>query len=242
MRKQILYYALKYEGDYHKIKNAILKEEPWFECHYEGQYVTIVDEHYPNKLRQLQCAPWILFYQGNIKLLQERGIAIVGGREHSKYGADMCKHVVGQLKHRYVIVSGLAKGIDAIAHQSALDHQTIAVLGCGIDTYYPYENKILQEKIAKTHLLLSEYPGHVRPFASHFPWRNRILAALSEGVVVIEAKVKSGTLRTVEYGLELGLPIYCIPHCFDNPLGQGGNVLIAQGAYILAEEGDLNLI
>lgn len=242
MREQILYYALKYRGDWNKIAKAMINQEIWLKAVYHGHYITIVDDEYPDKLKRLQYAPWILFYKGNLQLLNEESIAIVGGREHSKYGADMTVMVTEVLKQKYVIVSGLAKGIDAIAHHNALDHKTIAVLGCGIDRYYPIQNKELQKSIAKHHLLLSEYPDDVKPYPAHFPWRNRILAALSKGIVVIEAKVKSGTLKTIHYGLELNLPIYCIPHCFDNPLGRGNNVLIAQGAYILAEEEDLCLI
>ena len=242
MRKQILYYALKYQGDYQKIANALIHQEAWEDIHYEGQYITIVDEEYPEKLKRLQYAPWILFYKGNIDLLKHKAIAVIGGRQHSKYGVQMCEKLVNSIKSRYVIVSGLAKGIDGYAHRSAFNTNTIAVLGCGIEVFYPYENKQLQMEIAQNHLLLSEYPGMTKPYPSHFPWRNRILAALSEGIVVIEARVKSGTLKTVSYGLELDLPIYCIPHCFDNPWGKGGNVLIGQGAYILAEEGDFDLI
>ena len=242
MREQILYYALKYQGDWKKIAKAISTHEKWFSISYQGLYITIVDDDYPKHLKRLQYAPWILFYKGNLNLLKEEGIAVIGGREHTKYGRDMCEMVVKVLKEKYVIVSGLAKGIDGIAHKEALNHKTIAVLGCGIERCYPYEHKTFQGEIAKNHLLLSEYPGDVQPYPSHFPWRNRILAGLSKGIVVIEAKVKSGTLKTITYGLELDLPIYCIPHCFDNYLGRGNNVLIGQGAIILAEEADLHLI
>lgn len=242
MRKQILYYALKYHGDYKHIANAIRQNEPWQEVNYEGDYITIIDEQYPSSLKRLQYAPWILFYKGNLSLLNEEAVAVIGGRVHSKYGGDMCRMVVQYLKQKYVIVSGLAKGIDAIAHINALDYHTIAVLGCGIDVFYPYENKQLQQTIAQNHLLLSEYPGNVKPYPYHFPWRNRILAGLSKAIIVVEAKIKSGTIQTIHYGLEIDIPIYCIPHCFDNPHGRGGNILISQGANIIADEEDLYLI
>lgn len=242
MREQILYYALKYHGEWKAIAKALGRQEPWQPVVYAGSYVTIVDEDYPASLKRLEYAPWILFYKGNIDLLHRPCAAVIGGRICSEYGRKMCEWLTSELKHRYVIVSGLAKGIDAAAHQSALDQQTIGVLGCGIDVYYPHENRQLQEQMNQTQLVISEYPGSVKPLPYHFPWRNRILAGLSQAVIVVEAKAKSGTMQTVNYGLELGLPIYCVPHAFDNLLGRGGNILISQGAQIISEEKDLTLI
>ncbi|MEG2544649.1 MAG: DNA-processing protein DprA [Longicatena sp.] len=242
MKKQILYYALKYDGDWKKIQKAILTNETWNEIVYQGKYTTIVDEDYPEKLRRLQYAPWILFYEGDLALASTQICGIVGSRLCSSFGIDTCIHVVNLLKKRYTIVSGLAKGIDAIAHKTSLDMHTIAVIGCGLDTIYPKENAYLYQQIREHHLLLSEYPNGSKPFAYHFPWRNRIIAALSDALVVIEAKKRSGTLLSVNEALELDIPVYCIPHDFKKVEGMGCNLLLSQGANILIDDEDIMLI
>lgn len=239
MREQILYYAIKYQGEWQKITEAIGNCEPWTKIAYDHPYITIVDEAYPKSLKRLRYAPWILFYEGDLSLLSHDQVAIVGARKCDEYGVMMCKHVCALLKQSCVIVSGLAKGIDAIAHREALHHKTIAVIGCGIDVCYPKENSWLYQQIRKHHLLLSEYPAGVKPLAYHFPWRNRIIAGLSKAVVVIQARKRSGTLLTVNEALDLNIPIYCIPHTFDDPCGSGCNLLISQGANILVDDEDI---
>lgn len=242
MRKQILYYALKYAGEWHKIAKAIAHQEPWSEVEYAGRYVTIMEDDFPKRLRELEFCPWILFYEGDLSLCKQAGVSIVGSREGDDYGVMMCKKIVNDLKERYVIISGLAKGMDGCAHHSALSHRTIGVVGCGIDQEYPKENASLYRAMRKNHLIISEYPNGVKPLAYHFPWRNRIIAALGTSLIVIQAKIKSGTMLTVNEALKLDIPIYCVPHRYHDIYGSGCNLLISQGANILVEDEDIQNI
>lgn len=239
MREQILYYAIKYQGEWQRITKAIAEHEPWESVSYEHPYVTIVDENYPASLKRLRYAPWILFYEGDLSLAHKQAVAIVGSRLCDAYGEQMCRHITAMLKEKCVIVSGLAKGIDAIAHREALHHHTIGVIGCGVDVRYPKDNAWLYEQLSKLHLILSEYPLGVKPLAHHFPWRNRIIAGLSATVVVVQAKKRSGTLLTVNEALDLDIPVYCVPHTFQDPNGAGCNLLISQGANILLDDEDI---
>lgn len=242
MRNQILYYAWKYHGEWKRIAKAIRDQEKWEILAYEGQFVTIVDNEYPESLRMLEFPPWILFYEGDWALLERKAVAVIGSRKTSFYGKKACEHVVSLLKKRYVIVSGVAKGIDSFAHQEALDHYTIGIIGCGLDISYPKENSLLYQQLKKNHLVISEYPKGVKPLAHHFPWRNRLIAALSSAIVVIEANIKSGTMLTVNEGLILNKSIYCIPHAYFEEQGKGCNLLISQGAYIIVDDQDIEHI
>ena len=241
-RNQILYYAVQYDGEYRKIKQAIDEQKPWHNINYAQKFVTIVDEEYPNLLKQLQDPPFILFYKGNLDLLKRLGVCVIGSRMPTSYGLQMTRNVVSIVKENYVIISGLAKGIDGCAHKEAMNKDTIGVIGCGLDQYYPSVNRLLQKDMEQYQLVISEYPNGVKPLAYHFPWRNRIIAALSHAVVVIEASMKSGTMLTVNEALKLDIPIYCIPHAFDNLHGIGNNFLIAQGAYVLVDYQDIRMI
>lgn len=242
MREQLLYYAVKYDGNYQKIKQAMEREEPWKKIEYDGNYVTIFDAQYPMKLRRLQYAPWVLFYEGNLFLAKNDGCGIIGSRNVTPYGREMCEKITRDVKKRYTIISGLAKGVDGLAHRCALDQHTIAVIGCGLDICYPKENAWLYQEIKEKHLLLSEYPKGSKPLAYHFPWRNRILAGLSDCLVVIEAKKRSGTLITVNEALAIDIPVYCVPHDYLREEGVGCNLLISQGANILVDEEDIHEI
>lgn len=242
MREQILYYAIKYKGEWKYIQNAMQKNEPWEKVAYDGNYITVYDKEYPEKLRRLQYAPWILFYEGNIALLNRKSAGIIGSRDASKNGVEMCKTLCEHLSSKYIVVSGLAKGIDAIAHQCSLHRGTIGIVGCGLDVVYPKQNAFLYEIMRKNHLILSEYPIGVAPLAFHFPWRNRILAALSDILIVVEAKKRSGSMLTVNEALTLDIPVYCMPHAFGDIYGEGGNLLIGQGAGILSDITDIEII
>ncbi|NBK97537.1 MAG: DNA-protecting protein DprA [Erysipelotrichia bacterium] len=244
MRERILYYALKYDGDFRKISNALLHDEPFKKCQYEGHFITLVDQCYPRCLLQLRFKPWILFYEGDLSLLEKEMIAVVGSRNASEYGKACTYELIHYMKERYGVVSGLAKGIDGYAHQLALleKRSTIAVVGCGIDVAYPKENEALYKQIAKEGLIISEYPNGSKPYAHHFPWRNRIIAALGKALVVIEAKKRSGTLISVNEALELGKDIYCFPHHYFDENGQGCNSLILQGCAILSGREDIQEI
>lgn len=242
MREQILYYAVKYRGEWNKITQAIADQEAWSPIAYAGAYVTIMDDEYPAVLKKLRYAPWIIFYEGNLELLKQSCVSIVGARDCDAYGMQMCKHVVDILKKNYVIVSGLAKGIDGCAHRCALSAHTIGVIGCGLDVVYPSVHADLYAQMKKQHLIISEYPYGTKPLAHHFPWRNRMIAALGQALVVIQARKRSGTMLSVNEAIELSIPVYCIPHNFGYTAGEGCNLLISQGANILLDDDDIRAI
>ena len=155
-REAILWYAIQYDGDWKKIGNAIKAHENYSIISYPYPYFTIVDEMYPEAFKHLRYPPWIIFYQGNVCLLKEKGVGIVGARNCSVQALQNTDTIVQRLQSKYVIVSGLAKGIDARAHLNA--SKTIGVLGCGINVIYPKENAILFERMKKSGLIISEYP------------------------------------------------------------------------------------
>ena len=133
MRDQILYYALLYHGDWNRIAKAISLNEQWRKIDYRGCYLTIADEGYPQCFRRLRYPPWILFYKGNMDLLNHKAVPVIGSRKASTEGKKAAQEIVDILKKKYVIISGLAKGIDAQVHHSALDRMTVGIIGCGID-------------------------------------------------------------------------------------------------------------
>lgn len=241
-RDAILWYAIQFQGDWKCIANALKSNLPYQKINIEYDFVTIVDKEYPDAFRHLRYPPWIFFYQGNILLLKQECIGIVGSRNCSDQAIKNTQIVVNKLKHKYCIVSGLAKGVDAYAHLSSLDRNTIGVIGCGIDQIYPYQNKDLYRKMQNTQLIISEYPMGVKPFAKNFPWRNRLIAALGNALIVIEATMKSGTMLTVNESIELSKPVYCLPTSFNESAYPGCNYLISQGAQILIDEKELEYI
>lgn len=239
MNKAILYYAIKYNGDWTKIGQAIKNKEDYKEYVYPYPYVTIVDEEYPSCFKRLRYPPWILFYLGNLDLLNQKCVGVIGARACSKEALKNTETIVNAIKDKYCIVSGLAKGIDAKAHESALYNQTIGIIGCGINRIYPKENEYLYYYMSQHQLILSEYPANVAPLAKHFPWRNRLIAACIDALIIIEAKRRSGTMLTVNECLALSVPIYCVPTAFGNQEYPGCNDLISSGAMILCDVKDL---
>lgn len=231
-RNKLIAYALKYQGNYDKILAAILKNEE-----IEGKEIknclTILDKEYPIDFFCLKTPPFVLFYKGNLNLLKEKKIAIVGSRDACTYAIEATKKLSLKNKDK-VIVSGLAKGIDAIAHQYA--DKTIGIIGCGIDYIYPYENKNLYEKIIKDGLLISEYPEFCKPLGYHFPFRNRLIAALAQTVYIMQSKEKSGTITTVNEALELGKDIKVLPFDIFSEEGIYNNQLINDGALMIKKE------
>ncbi|MBY5034531.1 DNA-processing protein DprA [Streptococcus gallolyticus] len=193
---------------------------------------SILDDIYPLELRKIYNPPVLLFYLGNLDLLEESKLGVVGSRNASKIGTGSVKKIVNELDNRFVIVSGLARGIDTAAHIACLKNggKTIAVIGCGLDTYYPKENKELQDYIAKHHLLLTEYPVGEEPKKFHFPERNRIIAGLSQGVAVVEAKMRSGSLITCERAMEEGRDVFAVPGSILEGNSEGCHHLIKEGA------------
>lgn len=191
-------------------------------------------KNFPKQLKRLHDAPPLIWTKGSVDLLQHQQVAIVGGRNASFHGIRFAQRLSQELsEHGYTIVSGLARGIDKAAHQGALKKHTIAVLAGGVDKLYPKENIALYEQMCQNHLVISEMPPGVEPTAELFPRRNRIIAALSNGICIIEAALKSGSLLTAKYGLDIGLPIFACPgHPYD-PRTKGSNQLIKDGAFLL---------
>lgn len=202
------------------------------------------DKEYPMGLKEIYDYPLILYCWGNCKLLEENNkIAIVGCREYSKYGKEICMKLGKELSEAgYVIVSGLARGIDSFSHISALKSKglTIGVLGNGLNHFYPAENKLLEyEMINNNGLIISEYPINMEPTRYTFPARNRIISAISNGLLVIEAKEKSGTLITVDFALEQGKNVYCVPGNINSANSVGTNRLIKEGATMVTSVEDI---
>lgn len=201
-----------------------------------AQAVTRRDPEYPKLLSQLFDPPAVLFYRGTLPDHEKKYIAVVGSRHPSKYGLYACEQIVGPLAEAgAVIVSGLAYGIDAIAHNCTVQHggTTIAVLGSGVDaaSIYPSGNRAIASQIlAHGGAIISEFPIGTLPLKGHFPFRNRIIAGLSHGTLVIEAAQKSGSLITARCALEAGRDVYAVPGPIDSPLSEGPNNLIKMGA------------
>jgi DNA processing protein len=205
-------------------------------------YVTIWDKDYPNLLKRISDAPVILFYKGNIQAQHERSIAVVGTRTPSIYGKIITREIVRQLvSHDFTIVSGLARGVDSIAHHTTLQSngQTIAVLGCGIDLCYPPENRPLYQQIQKQGYIVSEYLVGTGPDAMNFPRRNRIISGLSLGTLVVEAGEKSGAIISALFALNQNREVFAIPGNINNPRSRGCNKLIKEGAKLVQSVDDI---
>lgn len=202
------------------------------------QYYSIEDVMYPERLRKIPDAPYGIFVKGTLPSNEKETAAIVGTRNHSGYGESMAKEYGKILALCDIgVVSGMARGIDGIAQWSVLEHggDTYGVLGCGTDICYPPENRPLFDRIPGHGALISEYLPKTQPKAGLFPMRNRIISGLSDIVLVIEAREKSGTLITVDMALEQGKEVYALPGRVTDPLSGGCNRLIMQGANILPD-------
>ncbi|MDR0137353.1 DNA-processing protein DprA [Metabacillus idriensis] len=202
--------------------------------------LTLFDENYPELLREIPDPPPILFYKGDISRLKiKKMISIVGTRNPTSYGSNALRKIVNPLvKDGWTIVSGLAKGIDALAHRAALSENgnTIGVIAGGLNHFYPKENQALFEQMCNEQLVLSEHPPNIKPQKWHFPQRNRIISGLSLGTVVMQAKEKSGSLITANTALDQGRQVFAVPGSIFDDFSAGANQLIKQGAY-LAEDG-----
>lgn len=196
--------------------------------------VCFYDNNYPKKLLNIKEKPFALFYTGDLPREDRFQVAMVGARQCSEYGRYMASLISSGLANYDVeIVSGMAVGIDGIAGMAALDSgaKSYAILGCGVDVCYPRANKALYERLKKSGGVISEYPVKEGAVAVHFPKRNRIISGLSDVVIVVEAREKSGTLITVDYALEQGKEIMIVPGRATDPLSVGCNSLIKAGAY-----------
>ena len=209
----------------------------------EIQTITLYDECYPKKLKELYDRPIVLYVKGNKDILNEFSLAIIGCREYSKYGEIVSKDIAYKIaKSGIVTVSGLARGIDSFAHEATLKAggRTIAVIGSGLDNIYPRENIALADEIVRSGgVIVSEYIVGTKPAKMNFPARNRIISGLSNGVVVIEAKKKSGTMITVDFALEQGKDVFAVPGSVLSKNSEGTNELIKQGAKLITNIKDI---
>ena len=193
-------------------------------------YFTIEDDIYPQCLKEISNPPLKLYYKGNLDLLKdERLIAVVGTRNPSSYGKLCCEYMVKKMTSANItIVSGFAKGIDSIAHKTSLlaGGKTIAVIASGLDIVYPASNLSLYREIEEKGLILSEYEAGVKPFKFNFPQRNRIIAGLSKGTIVVESKDRGGSLITADLALEYNRDVYAVPGDIFSEYSKGCNNLI----------------
>ncbi|MGE5538896.1 MAG: DNA-processing protein DprA [Gemmatimonas sp.] len=205
-----------------------------------GRLLALGDPEYPRLLSAIEDAPPLLSVLGRPELLTDRAIAIVGARNASgsgrKFGRDLAA-ALGQLG--YVVVSGLARGMDAAAHEGALATGTVAVMAGGVDIIYPRDNAGLYERIRETGALVSEQPLGLSPTARHFPIRNRIVSGLSLGVVVVEASLRSGSLITARLAGEQGREVMAVPGSPMDPRARGANRLLRDGAALIEEPTDV---
>lgn len=202
-------------------------------------YYTVFDWNYPARLRKISDAPLALYVIGSLPPEDKMTAAVVGARKHSYYGEKQTKIFSAILAGQQVgVISGMARGIDSIAQMTALENggSTYAVLGCGVDVCYPPECRRLYEMLSRRGGIISEYPPGTQPKAGLFPLRNRIISALGDILLVMEARARSGTLITVDMALEQGKEIWALPGRCDDVLSFGCNRLIAQGAGILTSE------
>ena len=207
--------------------------------------ISINDREYPQILKEIYDPPISLYIKGNKDILNNPSIAIIGCREASDYGKKTARYFSYNLANKNInIISGLAKGVDSYAHIGTLSTvgRTIAVVGNGLDSVYPVENKELLYRILKKGgAIISEYPLGTRPEKMNFPARNRIISGMSKGVIVIEAKKKSGTLITVDFALEQGRDVYVIPGNINSVNSAGTNELIKQGAKLVTTYDEIEI-
>ncbi|MEM7591030.1 MAG: DNA-processing protein DprA [Cyanobacteria bacterium P01_A01_bin.83] len=204
------------------------------------QFWTPSESLYPRLLAEIPSPPPLLYYLGQVEPRENDGskpmIGIVGTREPTEYGKRWTRKITQALvSHGFGIVSGMAAGIDAVAHQSCLEAQgrTIAVLGTGVDTVYPYSNRQLYQRLLEQGLLVSEYPAQTQPDRNHFPARNRIIAGLCRAVLIMEAPQRSGALITARFANDFGRDVYVLPGSLDNLQSRGCLALLNSGAHVI---------
>ncbi len=225
------------------LRKSLQPEKLLDEIHRLGaQVVTLADENYPPLLRETEGSPAVLYVKGTLTAQDQRAVAVVGTRKASNYGAEMTRRLVVALTQAGVtIVSGLAYGIDVIAHQEALNAggRTIAVLGCGIDILYPSNHRHVAEKIIKNGALITEFAPGTEPLPVNFPIRNRIISGMTLGTLVVEAPEKSGALQTANFAGEQGRDVFAVPGNVTSPNSMGTNMLIQDGAKLVISAEDI---
>ncbi|MBC1499925.1 DNA-protecting protein DprA [Listeria weihenstephanensis] len=204
--------------------------------------LSIEDTCYPSLLREIYDPPLLLFTKGDLDLLTYEMLAVVGTRKMNEHGKEIISKLVGPLcQNAFVIVSGLALGVDAQAHKEAIrtGGRTIAVIGSGFLQFYPLENTALFANIAANGLILSEYAPHITARKWHFPERNRIISGLSVGTLIIQAEKRSGSLITADAALNQNREVFAVPGNIFEPVSMGTNNLIQQGAKLVTEVTDI---
>jgi DNA processing protein len=207
-----------------------------------ARVVTSRDGEYPQNLRQIYDPPPVLFVRGSICEADRFAVGVVGTRVPSEYGRSLTMKISGELAKRGLcVVSGGARGIDTSAHTAALqtEGRTIAVLGCGIDVVYPYENRGLFKKIAETGAVISEFVPGTKPDAWRFPARNRLISGLSLGILVVESKARGGAMITATIAAEQGRDVWAIPGATDSVTSEGPHRLIKEGAKLIESASDI---
>jgi DNA processing protein len=232
----------KRQGPYGLARVAALRR---WRCMPNRHLLTLLDADYPKRLRHLDDPPPVLYVQGAIAWLHTPMIAIVGSRRASAQGQESAGFLASEISRRgWSIVSGLADGIDAAAHKATLQGaqrqaSTVAVIGTGIDQIYPTSNTALRDAIGQHGAILSEWPLGTPPKAAHFPQRNRLIAALAHGVVVVEAALRSGSLITARLANELGRDVFALPGSIFSPQARGCHALIKEGATLVENVDDI---
>jgi DNA processing protein len=204
--------------------------------------LTIQDDAYPRLLREIPAPPPVLYLKGEFTDADKIAIAIVGTRRATSYGREMARRIASELAAAGVtVVSGLARGIDAIAHQSALEAggRTIAVLGSGVNVIYPSEHRQLAERIVEQGALVADYPPDTKPDAVNFPARNRIISGMSLGTLVVEAPTRSGALITCDFAADQGREVFVVPGSALSAASEGTNRLLRDGARAVTCAADL---
>ena len=203
----------------------------------------IYQKNLPKRLKEINDSPKKMFVYGKEEIMySDKIIAVVGSRYPTAEGKKNAEKFSMELaKEGFVIISGMAMGIDTSAHQGAIDAsgKTIAVIGCGVNIDYPKSNYELKRTLLNNHLVISEYDSDIEAKGYHYPYRNRIISGLSIGVLVVESKIKSGTMTTVNHALNQGKPVFVIPGSINSTMSEGNNYLLKLGAVPVTEAKDI---
>lgn len=248
MEEILLYFSIKYKGNFDDIFNALetheqvapdLVQETIKEVN--SKYTTLISSDYPSSLKEINCPPFVLFYHGDLSLLDcKESISVVGTRNPNHYGKEITMKLVDELVDKSkVIISEMSKGIGETALNKTIESngKAVAVLGTGINYPYPKSNVQLYEKIKECGLVISEYPDTLEPMKENFVRKNRIITGISNSLLVTQAKIKDETMITVGHALEQGKDVFCLPAKLDDP--QGCNELIKNGAKLVTSARDI---
>ena len=219
---------------------ALIEKEMASVARAGARYLFVDDSDYPELLSHVDNAPPVMTVRGDLSLLRRPSVAMVGARNASAGACRFARQLAYELgQGGFSVVSGLARGIDTAAHAGSIDSGTIAVIAGGIDVVYPPENRDLQDAIAERGLLIAEQPPGTEPRARHFPYRNRIIAGLAMGTVVVEAAPKSGSLITARLAAEVGREVMAVPGSPLDPRSHGCNQLIREGATLVQNAAEI---